>query len=85
MAVQASGHNRRARMAFNADERWSMLHLVKDPCVPTLEHVQLPCGNYHPPVRVYHKGRLLMGMDELKSRAHVQLVGGRRLPPVHGL
>ena len=38
-----------------ADERRGVLQFVKDPRLQTLEHMEVPCGNYHPPVRLYQK------------------------------
>ena len=32
-----------------------MLHFVKDPCLQTLEHMEVPCGNYHPLVHLHCK------------------------------
>ena len=34
-----------------ADERWGVMQFVNDPRLPWLEYVEVPCGNYHPPMR----------------------------------
>ena len=59
------------------------LLLTKDgACLQPLEYKEVPCGNYHPPVRLYWKEGLLKGVQELQAGAHAQFVGGRRLPPL---
>ena len=65
-----------------ADERWGLLQFVNDPRLQSLEYVEVPCGNYHPPVRLNWKEGSLKGVWELQAGAHAQLVGGRRLLPL---
>ena len=70
------------RGLLDADERWGVLQLVNDPRLQSLEYVEVPCGNYHPPVRLDWKEGSLKGVWELQAGAHAQFVGGRRLSPL---
>ena len=65
-----------------ADESWGVLQLVNDPHLQSLEYVEVPCGNYHPPVRLDWKEGSLKGVWELQAGTHVQFVCGRRLSPL---
>ena len=65
-----------------ADERWGVLLFVNDPRLQSLEYVEVPYGNYHPPVRLNWKEGLPKGVRELQAGAHAQFVVGRRLPPL---
>ena len=63
------------------DERWGVLQFVNDPCLQSLEYVEVPGGNHHPPVRLDWKEGSLKGVWELQAGAHAQFVNGRRLSP----
>ena len=46
-----------------ADKKWGVLQLVNDPRLQSLEYVEAPCGNYHPPVRLdWKEGRIVEGI-----------------------
>ena len=54
-----------------ADEGWGMLHFVEGPCLQTLEHMEGPHGDHHPPMRLDRDERLLQVVRELKAGAHL--------------
>ena len=70
------------RGPLTTNERWGVLQFVNDPRLQSLEYVEVPCGNYHPLVRLDWKEGSLKGVRELQAGAHAQFVGGRHLPPL---
>ena len=53
-----------------ADKRWGVLQFVNNPRLQLLEYAEVPCGNYHPLVRLDWKEGSLKGVRELEGGAH---------------
>ena len=54
-------------MPLVADEGRGVFHFVDDPCLQPLEHMEVPSGDHHPPVRLDREERLLQGVRELQA------------------